>query len=111
MDDRDAHGKRIYMDDDGNTIVNKSIECILKLRRQVIENATNSAAIDRYVAERPITPAEAMLEFNGNIFQNENYRNSLQKYVRIKTLISNKSVCQIGSLMVIYSGQIKKLVI
>jgi hypothetical protein len=56
------------MDEDGNTITSKSVELILSERRKVIENATNSATIDRYVAERPISPAEAMLEFNGNIF-------------------------------------------
>lgn len=92
MDDRDAHGKRIYMDDDGNTIVNKSIECILKLRRQVIENATNSAAIDRYVAERPITPAEAMLEFNGNIFPKRELQEQLAKIRTHKDLANLKQV-------------------
>jgi hypothetical protein len=30
--------------------------------------SSNAESIDRYVAERPITPREAMLEFNGNIF-------------------------------------------
>ena len=56
------------MDDDGNTFTKSSVEYILAERRKVINTATNTAAIDRYVAERPITPAEAMLEFNGNIF-------------------------------------------
>ena len=52
------------MDIDGNTLHKKSIDRILDLRRDVIENATSTTAVDRYVAERPITPAEAMLEFN-----------------------------------------------
>jgi hypothetical protein len=58
----------MYMDADGNTFTKASMEYILAERKKVINTATNSAAIDRYVAERPITPAEAMLEFNGNIF-------------------------------------------
>lgn len=64
------------MDDDGNTFKKKSLEHILAERQVVITNATSNAAVDRYVAERPITPAEAMLEFNGNIFPKRNYRNS-----------------------------------
>jgi hypothetical protein len=68
MDIRDKNGKRMYMDDDGNTLYKPAVEYILTEREKVITNATNNAAVDRYVAERPITPAEAMLEFNGNIF-------------------------------------------
>jgi hypothetical protein len=56
------------MDEDGNTLTKKALDKILADRKIVIENATSTVAIDRYVAERPVTPAEAMLEFNGNIF-------------------------------------------
>lgn len=51
MDFRDDAGNRIYMDNDGNTLRRKSVEYILTERRKVIENATNSVAVDRYVAE------------------------------------------------------------
>lgn len=51
MDFRDDEGNRIYMDNDGNTLRRKSVEYILAERRKVIENATNSVAVDRYVAE------------------------------------------------------------
>ena len=56
MDFRDDAGNRIYMDNDGNTLRRKSVEYILAERRKVIENATNSVAVDRYVAEHCITP-------------------------------------------------------
>mgnify|MGYP003611892676 FL=1 len=56
------------MDEDGNTKKKAALEYILKLRQQVVENASNSATVDRYVAENAITPAEACLDFNGNIF-------------------------------------------
>ncbi|MFR0885718.1 MAG: hypothetical protein ACLSGJ_11215 [Lachnospira eligens] len=39
------------MDNDGNTLHKKSLEYILAERKKVIENATNSVAVDRYVAE------------------------------------------------------------
>lgn len=51
MDFRDNNGNRIYMDNDGNTLHKKSLEYILAERKKVIENATNSVAVDRYVAE------------------------------------------------------------
>lgn len=56
MDFRDENGNRIYMDKDGNTLYKKSVEYILSERRKVVENATNSVAVDRYVAEHCITP-------------------------------------------------------
>jgi hypothetical protein len=65
------------MDDDGNTITKPSLEFILDERRNVISTATNTTAIDRYVAERPITPQEAMLEFNGNIFPKKELQEQL----------------------------------
>lgn len=51
MDFRDEKGNRLYMDEDGNTLRKKSLEYILADRKKVIENATNSVAVDRYVAE------------------------------------------------------------
>ena len=52
MDIRDDKGNRLYMDEDGNTIRKQSIDFVLSQRREVIENATNSVTVDRYVAER-----------------------------------------------------------
>jgi hypothetical protein len=77
MDIRDKNGKRLYMDDDGNTLRKPAIEYILSERQKVIANATSNTAIDRYVAERPITPAEAMLEFNGNIYPKKELQEQL----------------------------------
>ena len=92
LDVLDENGKRIYMDDDGNTFTKLSMEYILAERRKVINTATNSAAIDRYVAERPITPAEAMLEFNGNIFPKKEILEQLSKIRTHKQLQNHKQV-------------------
>ena len=54
------------MDDDGNTILSAAMQFVLGQRKEVIDHATSSTAVDRYVAERCITPSEACLEFNGN---------------------------------------------
>lgn len=104
LDDRDENGKRKYMDEDGNTITSKSVELILSERRKVIENATNSATIDRYVAERPISPAEAMLEFNGNIFPKRELQEQL---ARIRTHKELKHSKQVGDLVWQPDGTLK----
>jgi hypothetical protein len=78
------------MDVDGNTLTRPAMEKILSDRKQVVDNATNAAAIDRYIAERPITPAEAMLEFNGNIFPKKELQEQLAKIRTNKKLSNHK---------------------
>lgn len=104
IDIRDKDNKRIYMDDDGNTLTKQSIEYILEERKKVINTATNSTAVDRYVAERPITPAEAMLEFNGNIFPKKELQEQLG-LIRTNTALQNHK--QVGDLIFDESGQLK----
>lgn len=104
LDIRDEKGKRIYMDEDGNTYRKKSLEYILAERQVVITNATNNAAVDRYVAERPITPAEAMLEFNGNIFPKKELQEQLSLLRTNKKLQNHK---QVGDLVWQPDGSLK----
>lgn len=107
MDLRDEDGKRLYMDKDGNTLTIPARTYILEERRKVIENSTNSVAVDRYVAERPITPAEACLEFNGNIFPKKELQEQLGK-IRTNKLLSNHK--QIGDLIWESNGSLKWLI-
>lgn len=104
LDIRDKEGKRIYMDEDGNTFRKKSLEHILAERQVVISNATSNAAVDRYVAERPVTPAEAMLEFNGNIYPKKELQEQLSLLRTNKKLQNHK---QIGDLVQQPDGTIK----
>ena len=104
MDFRDDAGNRIYMDHDGNTLRRKSVEYILAERRKVIENATNSVAVDRYVAEHCITPQEACLEFGGNIFPKKELQEQLAK-IRINKSLSNMK--QVGDLVWETDGSLK----
>lgn len=104
MDFRDGAGNRIYMDNDGNTLRRKSVEYILAERRKVIENATNSVAVDRYVAEHCITPQEACLEFGGNIFPKKELQEQLAK-IRINKSLSNMK--QVGDLVWETDGSLK----
>lgn len=104
LDDRDDKGNRIYMDNDGNTITQRALDYVLELRKQVIEHATSAAAIDRYVAERCITPAEACLEFNGNIFPKRELQEQL---ARIRTNTTLKNMKQVGDLVWDETGSVK----
>lgn len=104
LDIRDKEGKRIYMDEDGNTFRKKSLEHILAERQVVISNATSNAAVDRYVAERPVTPAEAMLEFNGNVFPKKELQEQLSLLRTNKKLQNHK---QVGDLVQQPDGTIK----
>lgn len=96
LDNRDELGNRIYMDNDGNTIHKPSLQFILEERRKVTETATSTTAIDRYVAERPVTPREAMLEFNGNIFPKKEMQMQLS-YIRTNKKLHNQK--HIGDLV------------
>lgn len=107
LDIRDKEGKRIYMDEDGNTFRKKSLEHILAERQIVISNATSNAAVDQYVAERPITPAEAMLEFNGNIFPKKELQEQLSLLRTNKKLQNHK---QVGDLIQQPDGTIKWII-
>lgn len=93
MDIRDEKtGERIYMDKDGNTLRKASLDYILADRKVVLDNATNTAAVDRYVAEHCLTPAEACLDFNGNIFPKKELQSHLSKIRTHKELQNHKQV-------------------
>lgn len=104
LDFRDTEGNRMYMDSDGNTIHKKSLEFILEERRKVIENATSNSTIDRYVAEHCLTPSEACLEFNGNIFPKKELQEQLSLLRTNKKLQNHK---QIGDLVQQPDGSLK----
>lgn len=104
MDFRDDNGNRIYMDKDGNTLRKKALEYILAERKKVIENATNSVAVDRYVAEHCVTPQEACLEFGGNIFPKKELQEQLARIRTNKNLSNHK---QVGDLVWNGNGQLE----
>lgn len=107
MDIRDDKGNRIYMDNDGNTLRKPSLDFILEQRKEMIQNATNSVAVDRYVCERCITPAEACLEFGGNIFPKKELQEQLARIRTNKQLQNHK---QIGDLVQTPDGNISWII-
>jgi hypothetical protein len=104
LDVRDENGKRVYMDEDGNTLRKEALAYILEDRRKVIENATSSTTVDRYVAERCLTPQEACLEFAGNIFPKKELQEQLSLLRTNKNLANYK---QVGDLVFDEANQLK----
>lgn len=107
LDIRDKDGKRLYMDKDGNTLLKQSLEFILEERRKVISAATNTVAVDRYVAEHACTPQEACLEFGGNIFPKKELQEQLS---RIRTNKELQNYKQVGDLIQTGDGQLRWII-
>lgn len=57
-----------YYDKDGNSDVEKAMEREMKERRIVAKEAKDRNAINRYMAEKPFKPSEAILRMEGVIF-------------------------------------------
>ena len=104
IDIRDEEGNRIYMDDDGNTLRDKAIAYLLEERRKIMENAKTSESIDRYVAERCLTPSEACLDFKGNIFPKKELQ---QQLARIRTNKTLQNAKQVGDLVFDANNQLQ----
>lgn len=92
LDIRDGNGKRLYMDEDGNTLHEKAREFILNLREEELKSAKSSQQVDRYCAEHSETPAEAFTELSGNIFPKKELQKQLAKIRTNKKLANAKQV-------------------
>jgi metal-responsive CopG/Arc/MetJ family transcriptional regulator len=88
-----------FMDLDGNSNIPLSKKFALGERKKVSDNASDRTAIDRYIAEKPFTPAEATLNIKGNIFPKAdlirhlaNIRNSkkMSEFKQVGILVSDK---------------------
>lgn len=88
----DSDGNRLYMDKDGNSLRDRAIEFAISERNIVLDNAKDTNAIDRYIAERPITPIEACLEISGNIFPKKELLAQLALIRTNKKLQNHKQV-------------------
>ena len=92
MEGFDEDGNQKYMDKDGNSLRDIAIHECVKQRKIVQEGKGDQQLLDRYVAERPLTPAEAMLELGGNIFPRKLLLNQLSKLRTNTKLQSMKHV-------------------
>ena len=88
----DENGNRLFIDSDGNTLKDKALSYVMNERKKVVEGATDSRAVDRYVAENPITPQEACLELTGNIFPKKELQTQLSLIRTNRKLQNHKQV-------------------
>ena len=77
-----------YMDKDGNSYQEKAAERLLEERAKVRDGGASQEAIDRFISERPMKPAEACLELGKNIFPKKLLMDQLTK-IRTNTKLAN----------------------
>lgn len=88
----DDNGNQIYMDKDGNSYKEKAIENLIDQRNKVKDGGASQQSIDRFISERPIKPAEAVLELGKNIFPRKLLMDQLTRIRTNKKLQSMKHI-------------------
>lgn len=88
----DDDGNQVYMDKDGNSYKEKAIENLIDQRNKVKDGGASQQSIDRFISERPIKPAEAVLELGKNIFPRKLLMDQLTRIRTNKKLQSMKHI-------------------
>lgn len=98
--DYNMHGKDPdgvpFMDANGNSRTMAARKYILDEREKIIKNATDRNAIDRYIAERPLTVQEACLSISTNIFPKKDLIAHLAEIRNSKALSEYKQVGELN---------------
>ena len=76
------------MDENGNTNRSPAIKVLMEQRERVRQGQPDETVTDRYIAEHPITPQEAILEVGKNIFPKKQLQMQLS-YIRTNTKLQN----------------------
>ena len=88
--------KRLYMDEDGNTLREESIKFCMGQRNAVRDGASSEVTVDRFIAENPMTPQESILEIGGNIFPKKLLMQQLAKIRTNKKLQNMKHIVDLA---------------
>lgn len=88
----DDDGNQVYMDRDGNSYKEKAIQNLIDQRNKVKGGGASQQSIDRFISERPIRPAEAVLELGKNIFPRKLLMDQLTRIRTNKKLQSMKHI-------------------
>lgn len=88
----DDDGNQVYMDRDGNSYKEKAMENLIDQRNKVKDGGASQQSIDRFISERPIRPAEAVLELGKNIFPRKLLMDQLTRIRTNKKLQSMKHI-------------------
>lgn len=82
----------VYMDKDGNSLKEKAVCNLIEQRNKIKDGGASQQSIDRFISERPIRPAEAVLELGKNIFPRKLLMDQLTRIRTNKKLQSMKHV-------------------
>ena len=88
----DDDGNQVYMDKDGNSYKEKAIQNLIDQRNKIRDGGASQQSIDRFISERPIKPAEAVLELGKNIFPRKLLMDQLTRIRTNKKLQSMKHI-------------------
>lgn len=102
LDGEDDDGNP-FMDNQGNSLFSSCKNYILKERQKVISGASDRTMIDRYVAERSLTPSEACLNVSTNIFPKEEM---LAHLANLKNSTKLREMKQVGDLIFDGTGKV-----
>lgn len=93
-----------FMDEDGNSLKEEAIANLIAQREKIRAGGATQESIDRFIAERPIKPSEAVLELGRNIFPRKLLMDQLAK---IRTSEKLKNMKHVVDLIWDGNGQVK----
>lgn len=102
----DEDGNQRFMDKDGNSLKELAIQNLIEQRNKIKDGGASQQSIDRFISERPIKPAEAVLELGKNIFPRKLLMDQL---TRIRTNKKLQSMKHIVDLEWDGNGQVKAI--
>lgn len=100
----DDDGNQKFMDKDGNSLKELAIQNLIEQRNKIKDGGASQQSIDRFISERPMKPAEAVLELGKNIFPRKLL---IDQLTRIRTNKKLQSMKHIVDLEWDGNGQVK----
>lgn len=88
----DDDGNQRFMDKDGNSLKELAIQNLIDQRNKIKDGGASQQSIDRFISERPMNPAEAVLELGKNIFPRKLLMDQLTRIRTNKKLQSMKHI-------------------
>lgn len=88
----DDDGNQRFMDKDGNSLKELAIQNLIDQRNKIKDCGASQQSIDRFISERPMKPAEAVLELGKNIFPRKLLMDQLTRIRTNKKLQSMKHI-------------------
>lgn len=88
----DDDGNQRFMDKDGNSLKELATQNLIDQRNKIKDGGASQQSIDRFISERPMKPAEAVLELGKNIFPRKLLMDQLTRIRTNKKLQSMKHI-------------------